>query len=66
MTPEFISVKELAARLGLKKHAVLKHVRLGNLPATRIGNIVAISADDATEFERKRANRQHVWKGRKR
>jgi len=47
---DFLSVEEVARRLGLKEETIRTYIREGSLSAYRFGNVLRIRVDDFEKF----------------
>jgi excisionase family DNA binding protein len=47
---DFLSVEEVARRLGLKEETIRTYIREGSLNAYRFGNVLRIRVDDFEKF----------------
>jgi excisionase family DNA binding protein len=59
---DFLSVEEVAKRLGLKEETIRTYIREGSLNAYRFGNVLRIRADDFEKFVQERKIRRDVEK----
>ncbi len=50
MTSKFMTIPELADKMGISRIAVYKRVKKAQIPAQRIGRIYAISEKDAADL----------------
>jgi len=55
---DFLSVEEVAKRLGLKEETIRTYIREGSLNAYRFGNVLRIRADDFEKFVQERKIRR--------
>ena len=55
---EFLSVEEVAKRLGLKEETIRTYIREGSLSAYRFGNVLRVRADDFEKFVEERKIRR--------
>ena len=55
---DFLSVEEVAKRLGLKEETIRTYIREGLLNAYRFGNVLRIRADDYEKFVQERKIRK--------
>ena len=55
---DFLSVEEVARRLGLKEETIRTYIREGSLNAYRFGNVLRIRADDFEQFVQERKIRR--------
>jgi excisionase family DNA binding protein len=55
---DFLSVEEVAKRLGLKEETIRTYVREGSLNAYRFGNLIRIRVDDFEKFVQERKIRR--------
>jgi excisionase family DNA binding protein len=55
---DFLSVEEVAKRLGLKEETIRTYVRDGSLNAYRFGNVIRIRVDDFEKFVQERKIRR--------
>ena len=51
---DFLSVEEIAKRLGLKEETIRTYIREGSLSAYRFGNVLRIRVDDFEKFVEER------------
>jgi len=51
---DFLSVEEVAKRLGLKEETIRTYIREGSLNAYRFGNVLRIRVDDYEKFVQER------------
>ena len=51
---DFLSVEEVARRLGLKEETIRTYIREGSLNAYRFGNVLRIRVDDFEQFVQER------------
>ena len=51
---DFLSVEEVAKRLGLKEETIRTYIREGSLNAYRFGNVLRIRVDDFEQFVQER------------
>jgi excisionase family DNA binding protein len=51
---DFLSVGEVAKRLGLKEETIRTYIREGSLNAYRLGNVFRIRVDDFEQFVQER------------
>jgi excisionase family DNA binding protein len=54
----FLSVEELAKRLGLKEETIRTYIREGSLNAYRFGNVLRVRVDDFEKFVEERRIRR--------
>jgi excisionase family DNA binding protein len=55
---DFLSVEEVAKRLGLKEETIRTYIREGLLNAYRFGNVLRIRVDDFEQFVQERKIRR--------
>ena len=55
---DFLSVEEVAKRLGLKEETIRTYIREGLLNAYRFGNVLRIRVDDYEKFVQERKIRR--------
>ena len=55
---DFLSVEEVARRLGLKEETIRTYIREGALSAYRFGNVLRIRSDDFEKFVEERKIRR--------
>lgn len=55
---DFLSVEEVAKRLGLKAETIRTYIRGGSLNAYRFGNVLRIRVDDFEKFVQERKIRR--------
>jgi excisionase family DNA binding protein len=55
---DFLSVEEVAKRLGLKEETIRTYIREGSLNAYRFGNVLRIRVDDFEKFVEERRIRR--------
>ena len=55
---DFLSVEEVAKRLGLKEETIRTYIRKGLLNAYRFGNVLRIRVDDFEKFVQERKIRR--------
>ncbi len=55
---DFLSVEEVAKRLGLKAETIRTYIREGSLNAYRFGNVLRIRLDDYEKFVQERKIRR--------
>ena len=55
---DFLSVEEVAKRLGLKEETIRTYIREGLLNAYRFGNVLGIRVDDFEKFVQERKIRR--------
>ncbi len=55
---DFLSVEEVARRLGLKEETIRTYIREGSLNAYRFGNVLRIRVDDFEKFVEERRIRR--------
>jgi excisionase family DNA binding protein len=55
---DFLSVEEVAKRLGLKAETIRTYIREGSLNAYRFGNVLRIRVDDYEKFVQERKIRR--------
>jgi excisionase family DNA binding protein len=55
---DFLSVEEVAKRLGLKEETIRTYIREGLLNAYRFGNVLRIRVDDFEKFVQERKIRR--------
>ena len=55
---DFLSVEEVAKRLGLKEETIRTYIRLGSLSAYRFGNVLRVRVDDFEKFVEERKIRR--------
>jgi excisionase family DNA binding protein len=55
---DFLSVEEVAKRLGLKAETIRTYIREGLLNAYRFGNVLRVRVDDFEEFVEERKIRR--------
>ncbi len=51
---DFLSVEEVAKRLGLKEETIRTYIREGSLNAYRFGNVLRVRVDDYEKFVQER------------
>ena len=51
---DFLSVEEMAKRLGLKEETIRTYIREGSLNAYRFGNVLRVRVDDFEKFVEER------------
>lgn len=51
---DFLSVEEVAKRLGLKEETIRTYIREGLLTAYRFGNVLRVRVDDYEKFVQER------------
>ncbi len=51
---DFLSVEDVAKRLGLKEETIRTYIREGSLNAYRFGNVLRIRVDDFERFVEER------------
>jgi excisionase family DNA binding protein len=56
---DFLSVEEVAKRLGLKEETIRTYIREGSLSAYRFGNVLRVRADDFEKFVEERKIRRN-------
>jgi len=56
---DFLSVEEVARRLGLKEETIRTYIREGSLNAYRFGNVLRIRVDDFEKFVQERKIRRN-------
>ena len=56
---DFLSVEEVARRLGLKEETIRTYIREGLLNAYRFGNVLRIRVDDFEKFVQERKIRRN-------
>ncbi|EFH85593.1 helix-turn-helix domain-containing protein [Ktedonobacter racemifer] len=59
---DFLSVEEIAKRLGLKEETIRTYIREGSLSAYRFGNILRVRVDDFEKFVEARKIRRDEGK----
>jgi excisionase family DNA binding protein len=59
---DFLSVEEVAKRLGLKEETIRTYIREGLLNAYRFGNVLRIRIDDFEQFVQERKIRRNEEK----
>jgi excisionase family DNA binding protein len=59
---DFLSVEEVAKRLGLKEETIRTYIREGSLNAYRFGNLLRIRIDDFEKFVQERKIRRNEEK----
>lgn len=59
---DFLSVEEVAKRLGLKEETIRTYIREGALDAYRFGNVLRIHIDDYEKFVQERKIRRDKGK----
>jgi excisionase family DNA binding protein len=63
---DFLSVEEVAKRLGLKEETIRTYIREGSLTAYRFGNVLRIRVDDFEKFVQERKlgemRKSNFWK----
>ena len=55
---DFLSVEEVAKRLGLKEETIRTYIREGLLNAYRFGNVLRVRVDDFEKFVQERRIRR--------
>jgi excisionase family DNA binding protein len=55
---DFLSVEEVAKRLGLKEETIRTYIREGSLNAYRFGNVLRVRVDDFEKFVQERRIRR--------
>lgn len=55
---DFLSVEEVARRLGLKEETIRTYIREGSLNAYRFGNVLRVRVDDFEKFVEERKIRR--------
>ena len=55
---DFLSVEEVAKRLGLKEETIRTYIREGSLSAYRFGNVLRVRVDDYEKFVQERRIRR--------
>jgi excisionase family DNA binding protein len=55
---DFLSVEEVAKRLGLKEETIRTYIREGLLNAYRFGNVLRVRVDDFEKFVEERRIRR--------
>jgi len=55
---DFLSVEEVAKRLGLKEETIRTYIRGGSLNAYRFGNVLRVRVDDFEKFVEERKIRR--------
>jgi excisionase family DNA binding protein len=55
---DFLSVEEVARRLGLKEETIRTYIREGLLNAYRFGNVLRVRVDDFEQFVQERKIRR--------
>ena len=55
---DFLSVEEVAKRLGLKEETIRTYIREGLLNAYRFGNVLRVRVDDYEKFVQERKIRR--------
>jgi excisionase family DNA binding protein len=55
---DFLSVEEVAKRLGLKEETIRTYIREGSLNAYRFGNVLRVRVDDFEKFVEERRIRR--------
>ena len=55
---DFLSVEEVAKRLGLKEETIRTYIREGSLNAYRFGNVLRVRIDDFEKFVEERRIRR--------
>ncbi len=55
---DFLSVEEVAKRLGLKEETIRTYIREGLLDAYRFGNVLRVRVDDFEKFVQARKIRR--------
>ncbi|MEO8955534.1 MAG: helix-turn-helix domain-containing protein [Ktedonobacteraceae bacterium] len=55
---DFLSVEEVARRLGLKEETIRTYIREGSLNAYRFGNVLRVRGDDFEKFVEERRIRR--------
>lgn len=55
---DFLSVEEVAKRLGLKEETIRTYIREGSLNAYRFGNVLRVRVDDFEKFVEERRIRK--------
>jgi excisionase family DNA binding protein len=55
---DFLSVEEVAKRLGLKEETIRTYIREGSLNAYRFGNVLRVRANDFEKFVEERRIRR--------
>jgi len=55
---DFLSVEEVARRLGLKEETIRTYIREGSLNAYRFGNVLRVRVDDFEKFVQERRIRR--------
>ena len=55
---DFLSVEEVARRLGLKEETIRTYIREGALNAYRFGNVLRVRVDDFEKFVQERKIRR--------
>lgn len=59
---DFLSVEEVAKRLGLKEETIRTYIREGSLNAYRFGNVLRVRFDDYEKFVQERKIRRNEEK----
>jgi len=59
---DFLSVEEVAKRLGLKEETIRTYIREGSLNAYRFGNVLRVRVDDFEKFVQERKIRRNEEK----
>ncbi len=55
---DFLSVEQVAKRLGLKEETIRTYIREGSLNAYRFGNVLRVRVDDFEKFVEERKIRR--------
>ena len=55
---DFLSVEEVAKRLGLKAETIRTYIREGSMSAYRFGNVLRVRVDDFERFVQERKIRR--------
>lgn len=53
LTTEWVRPREAAARLGMSRVALWRHIQRGNIPANRIGRLLYIDMQEVEETLRR-------------
>jgi len=59
---DFLSVEEVAKRLGLKEETIRTYIREGLLNAYRFGNVLRVRTDDFEKFVQERRIKRNEGK----
>ncbi len=62
---EYLSVQEVASKLGISRIAVFKRIQKGQLPAQKIGRAYVIAADDVAQLHDGGQNLVHTETNKK-